>query len=664
MDFEVSNDSLIISLADTLGIGDEVQFLITWESNSPYGIHSDIYGNLWTSLNPKARLHWMPIPDHPEVTATLDASFSIPADQQVVFNGTYVDDEVISTEQKKVNWTSETAVPISGLTFAVGPFVSESARAGVKQISVYTAENAVLEEVQTGLLSIAVESVKAYEEKFSFEFPYDALNVIVLPDSRWEEIQSGAGVIYLYQNLGSLSTQLRRGIAEQWLGNYHRYLNAPDHKFEFLKALVTRNSDSQQLLNPDDLESIRFWNRWQAGIGNMENEFLSNTIQESLPELMQEFEGVTSWKDYADFWYDKSGAFWSELSVPNAMKEDGEEQYSYTVTYLYDEMNNSLSLVFEAQGNAIEILAGVEVTQFGFMDTTRSEISFTGDRDSVSIDMASGVDYVTLNPVSDFDIELNENKPFLFLIRQLRSSDPELQIQAAKQLQNFTENPDLQLALQDVLNTVSEPEVRAAMLETLSMITQGASGTEQNFLEQLNSDNLATKLSAIKALANYPGNDQVAFSIRNTLIRAESDTVFEATLKTYQELAETEDILSVTERLEQSLEGQQRAIKLLQITAETDTTNRSISIADRFALGSFPHQIRQQALGILLKNEENQDYWAQTLPMLLEDRDARIRYQALDAVQFLSAKQTVDLIKDALKEEMDPRVIAKIRRIM
>ncbi|HBX64633.1 MAG TPA: hypothetical protein DEG32_00165, partial [Balneolaceae bacterium] len=201
MDFEVSNDSLIISLADTLGIGDEVQFLITWESNSPYGIHSDIYGNLWTSLNPKARLHWMPIPDHPEVTATLDASFSIPADQQVVFNGTYVDDEVISTEQKKVNWTSETAVPISGLTFAVGPFVSESARAGVKQISVYTAENAVLEEVQTGLLSIAVESVKAYEEKFSFEFPYDALNVIVLPDSRWEEIQSGAGVIYLYQNL-------------------------------------------------------------------------------------------------------------------------------------------------------------------------------------------------------------------------------------------------------------------------------------------------------------------------------------------------------------------------------------------------------------------------------------------------------------------------------
>ena len=664
IDFEVSNDSLIISLSDTVGIGDEIQFLITWESNSPYGIHKDTYGNIWTSLNPKARHHWIPIPDHPEVIATLDASFSIPADQQVVFNGTFVDDEVISAEQKKVNWTSETTIPVSGLTFAVGPFTSESARAGVKQVSVYASENAVMEEVKSGLLSIAVESVKAYEEKFSFEFPYDALNVVVLPDNRWEEIQSGAGVIYLYQNLGSLSTQLRRGVAEQWLGNYHRYLDAPNHKFEFLKALVTGNSDTQQLLNPDDLESIRFWNSWQAGIGNIENEFQSNTIQESLPELMQEFEGVTGWNDYADFWYDKSGAFWSEFSIPATLNTGGEERYSYDVNYLYDEMNNSLSFVFEAQGNPIEALAGVEVMQFGFMDTTRSEISFTGDRDSVSVDITSGVDYVTLNPVSDFDIELNEKKPFLFLIRQLRSSDAELQIRAAKQLQNFTENPDLQLALQDVLNTVSEPEVRAALLETLSMITQGASGTEQNFLEQLNSDNLATKLSAIRALTNYPGNDQVTFSIRNTLIRAESDTVFEVALKTYQELAETEDILSVTERLEQSLEGQQRAIKLLQITAQSDTTNRSISIADRFALGSFPHQIRKQALEILLENEQNQDYWAQTLPMLLEDRDARIRYQALDAVQFLSAKQTVDLIKDALNEEMDPRVIAKIRRIM
>lgn len=664
LDFVVSNDSLIINLSDTVGMGDDIQFLITWESNSPYGVQSDVYGNFWTSLNPMARRHWLPVPDHPEVGATFDASFSIPADHELVFNGTFVDDEVISTENKKVNWTSETAIPISGLTFAVGSFTSESARSGVKEVSIYASEGALMEDVRSGLLSVAVESMKTYEETFSFEFPYDGLNVVVLPDNNWEEIQSGAGVIYVYQNLGSLSTQLKRGIAEQWLGNYHRYLNAPDHRYEFLKALIVGTEGTSQLINPDDLQSINFWNKWQSGIINLENEYLVNTIRESIPELIQEFDGVTDWSDYADFWYYESGVYWNWLPEPTMENVSGEESYSYHVDYQYDEMNNSLALVFEAQGRAVETLVGVEVMQYGFMDTTQTEISFTGERDSVAVNLASGVDYITLNPIPDLDIQLNEQKPFLFLIRQLRSSEPALQIQAAKQLQSFTENPDLQLALQDVLNQVSEPEVRAAMLETLSMITQGASGTEQNFLDQLNSDNLATKLSAIRALANYPENDQVAFSIRNTLIRAESDTVFNAALETYQVLAETEDILSVTDRLEQSLEGQKRAIKLLRITAQSDTTNRSINIADRFALGSFPHLIREQAMEILIENEDNQDYWAQTLPMLLDDRDARIRYQALDAVRFLSAKQTVDTLKDALNEEMDPRVIAKIRRIM
>jgi hypothetical protein len=528
LDFEVSNDSLIINLSDTVGIGDEIQFLINWESNSPYGIHSDVYGNLWTSLNPKARHYWLPIPDHPEVTATLDASFTISADQTVIFNGTYVDDEVISTDQKKVNWTSGTAIPVSGLTFAVGSFSTERARSGIKGVSINAPENSLMDEVQSGLLSIAVESMKAYEEKFSFEFPYDALHVVVLPDNRWEEIQAGAGVIYLYQNLGALSTQLRRSIAEQWFGNYHRYLNVPDARYEFLKVLVTETSKTEQLLNPDNLQSIKYWNSWQSGMENLENEYLKNTIRESVPELIQEFEGVVNWNSYADFWYDETGAYWNQLPPPAVGNQADEESYTYHVDYKYDEMNNTLALVFEAQGNAVETLVGVEVMQFGFMDTTQSEISFTGEKDSVSVSLTSGVDYITLTTIPDLNIELNEEKPFLFLIRQLRSSEPELKIQAAKQLQNYTDNPDLQLALQDVLQEVAEPNVRAAMLETLAKITQGASGTEQNFMDQLSSENLATKLSAIRALANYPENEQVVFSIRNTLIRAESDTVFEA----------------------------------------------------------------------------------------------------------------------------------------
>ncbi|MEQ8523123.1 hypothetical protein [Gracilimonas sp.] len=665
LEFRVSSDSLIIQLSDTLGIEQSTEFLISWESSSVYGIHTDVHGNLWTSLNPRTRHHWLPIPDHPEVETTVNASFTIPAEQEAVFNGTRNADEVVSTDEKKITWNSGTEVPVSGITFAVGNFQRESARSGVKEVSIYASDNTLLEDVRSGLLATAVESLKKYEADFSFEFPFDGLSIVVLPDNKWEEIQSGAGVIYLYQNLGNLTTQLKRGIVEQWLGNYHRYLNAPDSRYEFLKALVMEDDETEQLLNPDDLQSIREWNKWEQGIGNMENEFLKATIRESMPELIQEIKGVTSWDKYADFWYDQTGTFWNKLPEPSDAGQfnETEEAYAYSVKYIYDEVNSVLSLVFEAQSQPIGSLVGIDLMQYGFTDTTQTEISFTGARDSVSVELPSGTDYVTLTPKTDLNLKLNEEKPFIFLIRQLRSSDPDEKIQAAEQLRNYTDNPDLQLALQDVLEVETEPEVRAAMLATLGQITKGASGTEQNFLGQLNSDNLATQLSAIKALAGYPDNEQVRYAIRNTIIRSERDTVTNAALNTYRQIASAEDLISLTERLERSGEAE-KAINVLQLAVQADTTKQSISIADRFALGEYPFDVRKKALDILLKFEQNQDYWNQTIGMLLGDRDPRVRYHALNAIKYLSAKRTVDVLKDLMKEEMDPRVAQKIRRIM
>ncbi len=663
VEYRVSSDSLIILLADTLRPGSKIELLIDWESTSPYGINTDVYGNIWTSLNPKARHHWIPIPDHPEVETTLNASLTVPAEQQVILNGSMTGDQVVSTDEKTVQWESQKRIPVSGLSVAVGNFVKESARAGVKQVSIYASEDALIEEVRSGLLLIAVESLKSYEEKLAFEFPYESLHIVVLPDHKWEEIQAGAGIVYLYQNLGSLSTQLRRGIAEQWFGNYHRYLNAPDNKYEFLKALVTGTSDTEQLQNPDELQSVYRWNLWEQGIENIENDHLKETILGSLPQILQKYQGVTNWNQYADHWYDRTGTFWETLPAPNTGGSESDESYVYEVDYLYDEMNASLTLVFEAINEPIETLVGVEVMEFSFMDTNRTVISFTGALDSVTVDISSEVEYLTLDPVAEVEVELRENKPFLFLIRQLRSSDPDVQIQAANQLHKFTDKPDLQLALQDVLNTEENTDVRAVLTRTLGMITQGASGTEQTFLENLRSENLAIRLSGLRALANYPGNDQVAYAVRNAILRSENDTLFSTALNTYKQLVGAEDLLSLTERLERA-GSSEKAIEALQIATPADTSGQAVTIADRFALGSFPYSIRKKAFDLLLNNQQDPQYWSQALETLLQDRDPRIRYHALDAVKHLSSKRAVELLVERSKEEMDPRVLGKIRDMM
>lgn len=222
----------------------------------------------------------------------------------------------------------------------------------------------------------------------------------------------------------------------------------------------------------------------------------------------------------------------------------------------------------------------------------------------------------------------------------------------------------MQLALQDVLREEENPEVRAALLGTLSEITKSASGTEQTFIEQLTSDNLSIRLSSIRALSNYPGNEQVAYSIQNVLLNAEKDTVFNTALGTYQKVAETGELLSVVERLERAEGGDKKALQVLKVAARTDTSQKTLTIADRYALGNFPFAIRRQAIELLLTHESNQDYWNQTLEILQEDCDPRIRYISLDGVKHLSSKQTVELLVERSNEEMDPRVLGKIRNLM
>ncbi|MDR9418584.1 hypothetical protein [Gracilimonas sp.] len=667
MDYRVSSDSLIIMLADTLKTGESLPIMITWDSSSPYGIHRDVYGNLWTSLNPKSRYHWIPIPDHPEVTAKFQASVTIPADHELVFNGVKMGDEVVSTENKTVSWETTEPISVSGISMALGKFEEVTARSGVKQISFFASENSLMPEVRDGLLSIAVSILKNYEQRLNFEYPFESLNIVVLPDHHWEEIQSGAGIIYLYQNLGPLGTQLKRGIAEQWFGNYHRYLNAPDNRYEFLKVLLTDPSTTEQLKNPDELQSVFRWNLWKKGIPNLENEYLRTTIENSLPDLVKIFEGVTGWMEYADYWYDETGIYWDvlpEVQILDAEEETTSEGYTYNVEYLYDEMNSTLTLVFEAEGEPIESLVGVEVTEFSFTDTVRSEIAFTGMRDSVSVDILTGIDYLTLNPVTDLVLSLNENKPFMFWIRQLSSSVPEDQIQAAKELQNYTQNPDLQLALRDVLQQEENPDVRAALLETLSEITGDASGTEETFLANLNSDDLSIRLSGLKALANYEDNESVKYAVRNVLLRAEKDTLFNTALKTYQQITGARDLVSLAEQLGSQNEEHERAIQVLKVSSPLDSTRQSITVADRYALGEYPFSIQRDALQLLLAHEQNEDYWLQTLPMFFEDRDARVRYHALNAIEYINENEAQELLQERLKEELDPRVSGKIRQLM
>ncbi|MEX0719537.1 MAG: hypothetical protein WD059_02635 [Balneolaceae bacterium] len=663
--YQVSGDSLVIELKDTLGVGDRTQFHITWQSNSSFGIHTDGSGNLWTSLQPKATHHWFPVFDHPEVETTIDAHITIPADKEAVFVGKFNGHEIISTDKKRVHWRSQVPVPVTGISLAVGNFAREEATSGIKDISVFAGESVLIREVRDGLMQMAVSTLRELERKLSYEYPFESLNIVVLPDNLWDEQQTEAGVIYLYQNLGSLTTQLRRGISEQWLGQHHRYLDRGEKamNYEFLKASLLRDTDVGQLKNSDSLQTINAWNHWVEGYKSLENNFLKKTVENSLPELVKLFSGVTGWNNYADYFYQKTGAYWDTLPEIQKTTEEPAADFSYDVEYIYDEANSTLNLVFKAEGKGLETLAGVEVREIDFSDTTVSEISFTGLQDTIKTDISPAVEYVLLSPKGDANIKLNEHKPFPFLLNQLRSAEAEERAEAATGLINFAENPDLQLALRDVLNNEENPTVRAALLETLAEILNGAIGTEQTFLDAARTDAQEIQVAAIKALSNYEGNEEVQYAIRNMAIRAESDTIFNTALRTYNAIAKTEDKISLAERLENADTAAIRSLKVLNMVAEEDTSGQALEAADRFLNKRYPYLLRKKALDLLLLQQNDSDYWERSLNSLITDRDPRIRFLSLKAIEKIPATTAQEILTAREKEEFDPRVLEKIKRL-
>ena len=538
VEYRVASDSLLIFLPDTAKAGLNFDVTVSWQSTSRFGLYLDAEGNFWSSKNPLAHHFWFPVFDHPRVETTFDAWFNIPAQMEVMFNGDMEGTPQISGAQKKVHWKSETQVPVTGLGFALGNFELTEATAGFQKVRLFSPEKDIDQSQREVLVREAAQLKRRVENALSLEYPWDALNIVVLKDNYWEERSYGTGTVFLYENLGSLSAQLSRGIYAQWFGEYHRQEQFFDGagNMDMLRTALHYSLNREPLLidNPDTLNSIWEWNRWQSTFRSTDPDF-QRVVTKSLPALMRQVQsGVISFEEYAEIWYQETGIPWFELSLPEALAKESapSDEITYKLDVGYDDLSGEADIIFSLQSGTGGELYSLNLIEYTFTDTTSHEILFTGDSDTVSIDLSPSTEFVSFEDgsVSLEQISFGEY-PLFFLLNQLRSTDKKDRLLAARLVSQYSNNPDLQLAINDVLSFEQDPEVRAALYSTLSGITGGATGTEQEFLNGLNSNDPKVVLSSLGALANYPDNEMVRSSVRNKVIRAESDTVFSTALK-------------------------------------------------------------------------------------------------------------------------------------
>jgi hypothetical protein len=662
-EFLVSGDSLIIDLADTLSMTSESELAITWQGRSIYGTHKDRFGTMWSSLNPKTQRHWLPVFDHPRVAFSVDADITIPANLDVVFNGNLVSDQVTSTETKTVSWKVDTAIPATGLNFVVGKFESSEAQSGINKVRVFGETGVVTGDEVQEILSEAIRSKRVLENELSFEYPWEALNVVVLEDNFWDEKTDAAGVIYLAKNRGALTTQLQRGLVAQWFGQYQRTQNVTSQYevFELIRKSAFNISDfeSKEIGNSDSLFSLSIWNELNKCC-EIEDPFLKNNIEQSLTELIKKESGVVSGSFYKDHWYEQTGIpfhlidfeAYKESEIPDNQKP------VYGLDLEFDEINSTVNAYFTSLSGSGEDLQSLDMTAFTFDDSTTSEVTFTGERDSVKIAVPATVEYVRFGSGSTDIEEIRLGRfPVMFLLAQLRSSNVEDRRIAASLLSYHTDNPDLQLALKDALNAETDVQTKANLLSTLGAFTAGATGTEIQFMQEVNSDYIEIQIAALEALSNYKEDENVPGVIQQKMERTSSDEVFIVAKRSFLEVADLPRKVSATRRMIRIDTTGARSLSLLKEIISTDTTTQSQQIAEELISFEFPYSTRIGALNLLLEYVEDGDYWGSKIVELSSDFDPRIRLKVLEGSNYLSETDAENIIGAVLLSEFDLRVL-------
>lgn len=662
-EFLVSGDSLIIDLADTLSMTKESELAITWQGRSIYGTHKDRFGTMWSSLNPKTQRHWLPVFDHPRVAFSVDADITIPANLDVVFNGNLVSDQVTSADTKTVSWKVDTAIPATGLNFAVGKFESSEAQSGINKVRVFGETRVVTGDEVQEILSEAIRSKRVLENELSFEYPWEALNVVILEDNFWDEKADAAGVIYLAKNRGALTTQLQRGLVAQWFGQYQRTENVTSQYevFELIRksAFNISGFESKEIGNSDSLFSLSIWNELSKCC-EIEDPFLKNNIEQSLAGLIRKESGVVSGSFYKDYWYEQTGIpfhlidfeAYKESEIPDNQKP------VYGLDLEFDEINSTVTAYFTNLSGSGEDLQSLDMTVLTFDDSTTSEVTFTGERDSVKIAMPAMVEYVRFNSGSTDIEEIRFGRfPVMFLLAQLRSSNVEDRRLAAGLLSYHTDNPDLQLALKDALNAETDVQTKANLLSTLGAFTAGATGTEIQFMQEVNSDHVEIQIAALEALSNYKEDENVPGVIQQKMERTSSDEVFVVAKRSFLEVADLPRKISATKRMIRIDTTGARSLSLLREIIYTDTTNQSQQIAEELISFEFPYSTRIGALNLLLEYVQNGDYWGNKIVELSSDFDPRIRLKVLEGLNFLSETDTENIVDAVMISEFDLRVL-------
>jgi hypothetical protein len=671
-DFTALNDQLVIYLDEVFATESVLNIRIQYEANPKYGVLRDVNRTTWTSQLPKTTRHWLPVIDHPRAQFTTELVFTHPSGQLLIANGRRMMSEVVNVEEERTTYEASNPIPATSLAWVLGE-ISENSSASVSrlrsdgnlspiQVQIYSESEL---STENNLADIAANALRTVREETRVSYPFRDLNIIVLDNNFWETKNYGAGVIFVYRDHGHIEQQIERGVLSQWVGTKIR-----EEQWSDADAILATNAIlANQLFEfehvagiasqaPYDQFTLHNYSKWEHFFDSNELPRFNVSLQASLNRILSNNHNVLGWNDLSEILYDESGQPFFDGFEPGDIEIEEADTIEYSAEIEWNETDNTVQINFEAVNQMVDELVTVSVEEITYQGSNQHEVTFTGESESSVISVSSGIENLKLSIESRDDIQLNVRKPFMFWINQLRNdTEPEERVEAAKGLANYTENPDLQLALDDILRVESNPQVYAEIVRSLSKLTVGASGMDQRFLDYSSSQrHSSVRLAAVEALADFPNNEQIISRLQNIILQPGNTRLKKAAIQSLAEVTDAERFNTIAGNLVSREPVLNQVPFLIQLLAEKGETESAVEMASTFIAEQFPYDVRKEALEIVLEYDRSSSNWEERLPELFSDTHPGIRYMAASALEFLNSRSRNELADQFLMEEYDERV--------
>lgn len=628
--FQVFNDTIRIGLRESFPKNTEFKLHIEYQALVGDAFFQSTNNIYWSSGFNFDTQKLLPVINHPRIRFRTTIRAIHPSEFHFVSNGAFISRSRHNETQSITLYENRSLISFSGLRFVLGQLQVLESNVGALPIRFYlTKSDSNLERINR-LTPLFEDEINRLSTTIRFPYPFDALNVIILPESYGQEWGDGAGIGYLFDDYGSLDDQLKLIISSQWLRQHLRSSDPQVEEFLTIYTQALAQVNTATFLQPSSILRNRSTELDRLSpLRMMDKTYFDNFKLSDIQFLFETERNLITNFDleearYQDQWYPRPLPIKeSSSAIVNLDEASSEIKPGFFIKINRTEVAGEIQFQFDSFGEHLKSEYEVHITSYSESKLDKQVIRMSSSDSIITLDLG-----LTLqNVIIEFDdahfLEVLVDKPFGFWLYQYRNIDEfHLKADAARALAGFASHQDLGLLVRDEI-------IQKETDEYLSMIYQ---------------------LWA-------PGDTNYSFDYEKWLYE---DLETKDRTRLYRLITEQ---LSIDRLTQLSLGFLNRTNSwdihnlLIRKVFKESEVKEAIAFSESFLSTRYPYELRQTVFKELERYDQSSKNWLNRLPDLVIDQDPRIRLLALMNSRHLNNEQKKVLFRDRKNKERDPRIL-------